>query len=122
MNSNKMLNQFILQVKRLFSSKTNSGKLVYNLTDRLHYYKQVILGTSMILLLGYSQFRAHFECQGVGGIDKKLLGTFCWINGTTTFDTQTKHTEIIQETLARINKTDPDSISYYLEKLVSKER
>lgn len=115
-----MLNQFILQVRRLFSSKTNSGKIIYNLTDRLHYYKQVILGASIVLLLGYSQFRPHFECQGIEVLDKKTLGPFCWINGTTTFDLQAKHAAVVQENLARINKTDKDSISYYLNKLVSR--
>lgn len=114
-----MLEQFVLQVKRLFSSKTNSGRLVYNITDRLHYYKQVIFGASIVLLLGYSQFRSHFDCQGVEKTDKKLMGTFCWINGTTTFDVQAKHKAVLQQTLARVNRSDENSIKHFFKQLVS---
>lgn len=79
-----MFDEFVKQFKRLFSSKCNGGKLVYNLSDKLHYYKQILLAIGIILLLGYSQFRAHFECQGSDRVDSKTLTNFCWINGTTT--------------------------------------
>lgn len=114
-----MLDQFVLQVRRLFSSRTNNGRLVYNITDRLHYYKQVIFGASIVLLLGYSQFRSHFDCQGVAGLDKKTLGAFCWINGTTTFDTQAKHKTVLEHNLARVNRSDESSIKHFFKQLVS---
>lgn len=79
-----MFEELVNQAKRLFSSKRNAGKLVYNLTDKLHYYKQLLLATSIVLLLGYSQFRAHFLCQGSDRVDKITLTNLCWINGTTT--------------------------------------
>lgn len=80
-----MLDELVKQVRRLFSSKSNGSRLVFNPTDRLHYYKQILLAISIVLLLGYSQFRAHFECQGVDkGLNSETLTNFCWINGTTT--------------------------------------
>lgn len=81
-----MFEELMKQVRRLFSSKINGGKLVYKLTDRLHYYKQTLLALSLVLLLGYSNFRDHFKCQGSGSVDGKTTTTFCLINGTTTLD------------------------------------
>jgi len=81
-----MFKELVSQVKKLFSSKSNGGRLVYKLTDQLHYYKQVLLATSIVLLLGYSQFRAHFSCSGNGRLDGSVLTNFCWINGTTTIN------------------------------------
>lgn len=79
-----MFDEFVKQVRRLFSSKNNAGKLVYKLTDRLHGYKLSLLALSIVLLIGHSQFRAHFYCVGDKNYDAKLLNNFCWINGTTT--------------------------------------
>lgn len=81
-----LLEDLTSQVSRLFSSKSNGSKLVYKLTDRLHYYKQVLLALSIVLLLGYSQFREHFHCQGVEGLPKETMKIFCWTNGTTTLN------------------------------------
>ena len=77
----------IKQAQRLFSSKKNGGKLVYKLTDRLHCYKQNLIFLSIALLLGYSQFRTHFECTTTNPyLSKKDVTSFCWINGTYTLN------------------------------------
>lgn len=81
-----MFDEFVSQIKKLFSSKCNGGKLIYNLTDKLHYYKQILLALSIVLLLGYSQFRDHFLCQGTDRVDRKIVTNLCWINGTTTLN------------------------------------
>lgn len=82
-----MLDEFIKQAKRLFSSKSNGANLIYSTTDKLHKYKLILLAVSIGLLLGYSQFRPHFNCQNSDTkIDVKALDAFCWINGTTTLD------------------------------------
>lgn len=113
-----MLDEAVRQVRRLFSSKTNSGKLVYKLTDKLHFYKQVLLATSIILLLGYSQFRDHFDCQNK--ISREVsLKSICWINGTTTIDSQQKQEAMTLEIMSRVNRTDQHSISSFLKRLVS---
>lgn len=87
-----MFKELVSQIKRLFSSKKNGAKLVNNLTDRLHYYKQVLLATSIVLLLGYSQFRGHFRCVGTKQLDEGMLTDFCWINGTYTLDARDRPT------------------------------
>lgn len=81
-----MIDALVDQVRRLFSSKNNGGRLVFKLTDRLHHYKQVLLATSIVLLLGYAQFRPHFQCEGLEKVNEKTLTNFCWINGTHTLD------------------------------------
>jgi hypothetical protein len=79
-----MFDEFVKQARRLFSSRSNGGKQVPITTDRLHTQKQVLLALAIVLLLGYSQFRDHFVCQGIEGVDKKIVTDFCLINGTTT--------------------------------------
>lgn len=79
-----MFGQFVSQVQRLFSSKKNGGKLIHSTTNRLHGYKQVLLAICIVFLLGYSQFREHFQCAAADGIDKKQMTNFCWANGTST--------------------------------------
>jgi len=79
-----MLDQFVGQVRRLFSSKNNPGKQVPKLTDKLHSYKLAILALSIVFLIGYRQFRDHFSCQGIRGVDKSEITNFCITNGTST--------------------------------------
>lgn len=80
-----MFEELVRQARRLFSTKNNGGKQVRQLTDRLHAYKQVVIALSLILLLGYSQFREHIRCRGYSDqLDWKTLTDFCLINGTTT--------------------------------------
>lgn len=81
-----MFDEFVKQARQIFSSKKNAGKLVRSVTDRLHYYKQILLAVCIVILLGYSQFRDHFDCQVSDKLDKKRLNNFCWTNGTTTLD------------------------------------
>lgn len=81
-----MLEEFVKQCKRIFSSKSNNGKFAHPLTYQLHYYKILLLAASIVLVLGYSQFREHFNCQSLDQMDKKATTNWCWINGTTTID------------------------------------
>lgn len=81
-----MFDEFVKQCKRIFSSKTNNGKLAHPLTYQLHYYKVLLLAGSIVVLLGYSQFREHFQCQSRNEINEKALTNFCWLNGTTTIN------------------------------------
>lgn len=85
-----MLEEFVKQGRKLFSSKENGAKLVRNQVDQLHHWKLVLLASSIVILIGYSQFRVHFSCKGDENIDTKMLTPFCWINGTTTVVTSTK--------------------------------
>lgn len=80
-----MLDELVKQVRRLFSSKNNGGRLVYNLTDWFHFITQTVLALSIILVTGYGQFREHMKCQGSDKIDSKTVTNHCWTNGTTTF-------------------------------------
>lgn len=82
----RIFEEFLKQTQKLFSSKQNAGKLVYNLADRLHLWKLLLLGLSLVLLVGYSQFRSNFECQGSDQVHRKDLTNFCWVNGTTTLN------------------------------------
>lgn len=90
-----MFDELVRQARRLLSSKSNGGKQVPKLTDRLHTYKQVLFAICIALVLGYSQFRDHFDCQGVEGVDKgldkKSLTNFCLTNGTTTITQKHPH-------------------------------
>lgn len=81
---NTMFNEFVKEARRLFSSKSNGGKQVPTWTNRLHLHKQVLIALSIVLLIGHSQFRDHFVCQGIQGADQKVTTNFCLINGTTT--------------------------------------
>lgn len=100
-----MFDDLVKQVRRLFSSKNNAGKLVYKLTDRLHGYKLGLLALCIVLLLGHSQFRTHFHCHGAEKYDTKLLDNFCWTNGTSTVNLRdssdlnpaNKHVQIDQD-------------------------
>lgn len=78
------IEDFVKRAQLLFSAKSNRGKLVANPIDRLHYYKQVVIGVGLVLLLGYSRFREDFDCHKFAEITNKQLINFCWINGTST--------------------------------------
>ena len=79
-----MFDEFVKEARRLFSSKSNGGKQVPTLTNRLHTQKQVLLAISIVLLIGHAQFRDHFLCQGIDGVKAEIATNFCLINGTTT--------------------------------------
>lgn len=81
-----MLDELVGQVKRLFSSKKNAARLVLNQTDRIHHYKLILVAFCIALLVGYTQFRPHFKCQGIENVSDKDLTNFCWINGTITIN------------------------------------
>lgn len=81
-----MLNNFVKQAQRIFSSKKYGAKLVDNPTDRLHNWKLILFGLSIVFIIGYSQFREHFKCFANEQLDSKILTNFCWLNGTTTLD------------------------------------
>jgi hypothetical protein len=98
-----MFDEFVREARRLFSSKSNGGKQVSSLTDRLHTQKLVLLALAIVLLLGYSQFREHFKCQGVDGIDERVITNFCLINGTTTTEFNRNDSWPLEEQSSRVS-------------------
>lgn len=79
-----LVKQVLAGARRLFSSKSNCGKQVSRLTERLHTLKQVVVAMAIMFILGYSQFRSHFKCRPNGNLDSKEATDFCLINGTAT--------------------------------------
>ncbi|KAG9510477.1 hypothetical protein GZH46_00983, partial [Fragariocoptes setiger] len=84
------MDEILSQVKKLFSNKNNS-KLAQPWANRFHRFKMILLIMSITLMIGYRQFRAHFDCNlkpnaRGNAYEKSSIDNACWNNGTFTVD------------------------------------
>lgn len=88
------MEELISQTKKLSSSSKNNGKLTQLAITQFHLLKAWLFAITVLVLVGYGQFRQHFDCKERGALDSTTWNLMCWTNGTTTVVTGPKDNAI----------------------------